>query len=103
MTRVAAENVASIRFETYPRIPEGERVVVSHSDHQDRPVQTQSPTDWILMRIAAYLILEPVASALGLGLLLGGIGGNFASFAFGTLIGGIAASILRQKYRDGRL
>ena len=55
------------------------------------------------MRLAAYFILEPIASALALGLLLGGIGGNMASFAFGVFVGLVAASILRQKHQDGRL
>ena len=77
--------------------------MVSGSDIEDRRSEYVSPTDRILMRLAAYFILEPIASALALGLLLGGIGGNMASFAFGVFVGLVAASILRQKHRDGRL
>jgi hypothetical protein len=77
--------------------------VASDASLDDRRSEGASPTDRILMRLAAYLILEPIASALALGLLLGGIGGNMASFAFGVFVGLVAASVLRQKYRDGRL
>jgi hypothetical protein len=79
------------------------REMVSGSDIEDRRSEYVSPTDRILMRLAAYFILEPIASALALGLLLGGIGGNMASFAFGVFVGLVAASILRQKHQDGRL
>ena len=77
--------------------------MVSRSDHEPSRAETPSSLDPLLRRLAAYFILEPVASALSLGLLLGGIGGNFVSFAFGTAVGLIAASVLRQKYRDGKL
>ena len=77
--------------------------MVSGSDIEDRRSEYVSPTDRILMRLAAYFILEPIASALALGLLVGGIGGNMASFALGVFVGLVAASILRQKHRDGRL
>jgi hypothetical protein len=76
-------------------------MMVAHSDH-DRPATT-SWTDSLLMRLAAYFILEPVASSVALGILVGGIGGNFASFALGTLVGAVAASILRRKHQDGRI
>jgi hypothetical protein len=76
--------------------------MVSHSDHERRPADA-TITDRILMRLAAYFILEPIASAIALGLLLGGIGGNVASFAAGAGIGLVAASVLRRKYRDGRI
>lgn len=77
--------------------------MVSHSDHGPLQAETRSSLDPLLMRLAAYFILEPVASALALGLLVGGVGGNVASFAFGTAVGLVAASVLRQKYRDGKL
>ena len=43
------------------------------------------------------------AGIASLGLIVGGVGGNVASFAFGTAVGLVAASVLRQKYRDGKL
>jgi hypothetical protein len=77
--------------------------MVSHSDHEPAGAETQSSLDPLLKRLAAYFILEPLASALSLGLIVGGVGGNVASFAFGTAVGLVAASVLRQKYRDGKL
>jgi len=75
--------------------------MVSHTEHERR--RAESSLDPLLRRLAAYFILEPLAAPLCLGLLVGGVGGNVASFAFGTGIGLIASSVLRQKWRDGRL
>ena len=77
--------------------------MVTRSEEDATPREARSPVDSALLRMAAYFILEPVAAPLALGLLLGGIGGNVGSFAFGVFVGHIASSILRQKYRDGRI